>query len=245
MKITIITASLNNEKTIEETLISVKNQSYNNIEHIIIDGNSSDSTLEIISRYPHISKIISEKDKGIYFALNKGIKNASGDIIGFLHADDFLASNTIIEKIANIFVSDKDTDAIYGNLQYISNNKNKIIRNWIAGEFKKEKLKKGWMPPHPTFYAKKILFDKIAYFNTKYKISADYDLMIKFLKTNIKIQYINETLVKMKWGGASNKNLAHIFQKSKEDFEIIKENNIGGLKTLLYKNFSKIKQFSK
>jgi len=245
MKISIITACLNNEKTIRDCLQSVSNQTYKNIEHIIIDGKSSDDTLKIVDEFAHISKIISEEDLGIYFALNKGINNAKGNVIGFLHADDFLNNNNTIELIASEFQKNTNLDAVYGDLEYISETENKKIRFWKSEPFEENKLKKGWMPPHPTFYSKANLYKKYGFFNTNYKISADYDLILRFFKNKIKTKYIPETIIKMRVGGTSNKNINNIIKKTKEDFLSIKNNKIGGLFTLFNKNISKISQFRK
>ncbi len=245
MRITIITATYNCEKTIAYALDSVKNQTYKNIEHIIIDGKSTDNTLNIVKNYSHISKIISETDEGIYYALNKGITNATGKIIGFLHADDFFSDNTIIKKIANAFTS-KKIDVLYGDLQYVSGeNTSKIIRNWKSSDFDFSLLKKGWMPPHPTFFAQKGLYENFGNFNTNYTISADYDLMLRFLTKKINTYYLPEIITKMRLGGISNRNIKTIIRKSTEDYKIIKRNKIGGFFTLLNKNTSKLSQFLK
>lgn len=245
MKISIITATYNNEATIKETLESVAKQDYQNIEHIIIDGVSTDNTLKIIENYKHISKVISEKDFGIYHALNKGIKHSTGELIGFLHADDYFEDISILSEIAKT-VKKHQADAIYGDLDYIStNDTEKIIRHWKSKEFKLKLLKKGWMPPHPTFYAKKQLYNKFGIFNTNYKISADYELMLRFLSKNISVKYIPKVIVKMRVGGVSNNSFSNIITKSKEDYKAIKANKIGGIFTLLNKNFSKISQFWK
>lgn len=245
--ITIITACFNNESSIEETIISVLSQTYKNVEYIVIDGKSSDKTLEIVNKYQKkISKIISEKDTGIYDALNKGISFANGQIIGFLHADDIFADNNILKIIAENF-SEKSCEAVFGDLQYISKaDTSKIIRNWKSGIFNYKNLKKGWMPPHPTFYVKKSVYDKYGKFNTNYKISADYDLMMRFLSLHkINPSYIPEIIVKMRVGGKSNKSFRNILLKMNEDLKIIRKNEIGGIFTLFKKNISKIPQFFK
>ena len=243
MKISIITATLNNEKTIKDTLSSVANQTYKNIEHIIIDGKSTDNTLAIVEEFQHIDRIISEKDKGIYFALNKGIEVATGDVIGFLHGDDYFAYNEAVEDIAKLFT--EGAEIVYSDLDYISFNSDKIIRRWKSNNYNSKDLKKGWMPPHPTFYAKKELFSKFGIFNTDFKISADYDLMIRFLKNAKEVRYLPKVTVKMRVGGKSNNSLKHIILKSTEDLKSMKRNNIGGFSTLFLKNIRKINQFFK
>ena len=231
----------------EECIKSVLSQTYKEIEYIIIDNCSTDSTLDIAKTHSEgISRIISEPDKGIFDALNKGIKIASGEVIGFLHADDFYASSTIIEEIMQKFEATV-ADSVYGDLQYVSkNNSDKVIRNWKAGEFSNKKLLNGWMPPHPTFFVKRKCYLSFGLFNTDYKIAADYDLILRFLgKHKISTEYIPKVIVKMRTGGTSNKSFKNIFSKSKEDLDALKANEMGNLYTLLLKNFRKINQFFK
>jgi len=244
VKISIITATFNSEKTIRSTLQSVDNQTYKNIEHIVIDGKSTDKTLEIVAKFSSVSKVISEKDSGVYFALNKGIKKASGDVIGFLHADDFFANDLILEKIAEKF-KDTNADILYADLDYVAfENQKKIIRHWKSGDFSFKKLKKGWMPPHPTFYVKKSIYDRLGYFDTSFSIAADYDLMLRFLSDKtLKVVYLPEVTVKMRVGGISNRNLKNILQKSREDLRAMKKNHVGNFFTLIMKNLQKIPQF--
>ncbi len=247
MKFTIITATYNSQNTIAGAINSVASQTYKNIEHIIIDGVSTDNTLSIVKNNSgKISKIISEPDKGIYDALNKGIKNANGDVIVFLHADDIFAENTIIEKAANLF-KEKQTDSIYGDLQYVSKeDTDKIIRYWKSGDYNFSKLKKGWMPPHPTFFVKKEIYDKFGLFDTNFRIAADYDIILRFLgKHKISTAYLPEVMIKMRIGGESNKSIKNIFRKMKEDVKALKKNNLGGFHTVFLKNFSKIPQLFK
>ena len=243
MKFSIITATLNNKDTIKRTVESVINQTYQDIEYIIIDGCSHDGTLHELAPYKDkISLIISEKDKGIYYALNRGIKNASGDIIAFLHADDFYPNSRIIEQVSDKFKSEK-CDSVYGDLVYLRKN-GKTLRSWRAGEFERNKIKDGWMPPHPTFFVKKDIYDKRGVFDTDYHIAADYELMLRFLwKYDISTSYLPEVLINMRVGGKSNKNLKNIFNKSREDYQIIKKLKVGGIKTLALKNLSKLSQF--
>jgi len=248
MKVSIITPTLNSERFIKDCIESVKNQSYLDIEHIIVDGGSIDYTLKIIKEYENTYnlKLITGKDKGIYDALNKGIKNASGEIIGILHSDDLYPNNEVIEKIVNIFQSQK-IDSCYGDLYYVKENDiNKVIRYWKSGVYNRNKFKYGFMLPHPTFFVKKEIYEKYGVFDTSFKISGDYELMVRFLyKNNISCYYLPEVLVKMRVGGKSNKNLKHILIKMKEDYKVIKKYNLGGIDTLLLKSFIKIPQFLK
>lgn len=241
--ITIITCTYNSEKTISDCVLSVKNQSYKNIEHLIIDGLSNDSTLSIIKSINSKCKIISEKDNGIYDAFNKGISRASGDIIGFLHSDDLFQNNDCIKLISDSFQN--KIDGVYGNLNYVSQiDENKVVRKWTSRSFKPFLLNIGWMPAHPTLFLKKKVYEKHGFFNLKYSISADYDFMVRILKDNdLKFLFISSIITKMRLGGNSNRSLSNLLKKSKEDYFIIKSNKIGGLLTLFFKNFSKISQF--
>ena len=181
MKISIITTSYNSQETIFETLKSVNSQSYNNIEHIIVDGESSDRTLEIVDRFDHVAQIISERDSGVYEAMNKGIRASSGDIIGFLNSDDYFFSNDIMKEYADGFRS-LSNKIIFGDLQFVSRDNKRRIRSWVSSEFSNQKINFGWIPPHPTFYARKELFDNYGGFDESLRFAADYDLMIRFLK---------------------------------------------------------------
>ncbi len=247
MKVSVITAVYNNEHTIADSVRSVALQSYPNIEHIIIDGNSSDNSLALIKKNPgRVSTIISEPDEGIYDALNKGIHHASGDIIAFLHADDFFATNTVIEDAVMLFRQAK-TESIYGDLLYVSkDDTEKILRNWKAGTFSFSKLKKGWMPPHPTFFVKKSVYEKYGVFDTNFKIAADYDIILRFLgKHKISTAYLPKLMIKMRIGGESNKSVKNIIRKMKEDVRALKKNQLGGIHTVILKNVSKIPQLFK
>jgi len=244
MKFTVITATYNNQNTIADTIDSVISQTYTNIEHIIIDGKSSDNTISVIEKKTDkVTKIISEKDSGIYDALNKGINEATGDVIVFLHADDIFGNETIIEKASKLFMKTK-ADGIYGDLQYVSKeDTNKIIRHWKAGTYSFCKLKTGWMPPHPTFFIKKEIYDKYGLFDTNFSIAADYDIILRFLgKYKINTAYLPEVMIKMRIGGKSNKNIKNIKLKMKEDIKALKKNRIGGIHTVFLKNIIKIPQ---
>jgi len=179
-----------------------------------------------------------------YDAINKGISIATGDVIGFLHSDDLLASSSIILDLMTEMKS-KKLDGIYGDLEYVDKeDTNKIIRYWKSCEFRYAILKQGWMPAHPTLFLKKQVYDKHGGFNTSYKIAADYDFMLRILKDNdLEYGYLPKVFTKMRVGGASNRSLKNIIQKTREDYRAISSNNIGGIITLLFKNISKINQF--
>lgn len=246
MKVSVITGVLNRADTIEECIRSVLSQSYRNVEHIIIDGGSADGTLDVICRYKDkIAKVISEPDNGIYYALNKGIRLASGDILGILHSDDFYAQDRIIEKVIDVF-KNKDVDSCYGDLEYVDKkDPERIIRYWKASSCTQEKFKYGWMPPHPTFFVKKSIYEKLGPFNTDFKISADYELCLRFLlKHKISVAYLPEVLIKMRTGGLSNRNFKNLIIKSYEDYKAWKVNELNaGLSVILLKNFIKMPQF--
>ena len=245
MKISIITVVYNNEKYIEQCIQSVINQTYKNIEYIVVDGNSSDGTLEIIKKYGNqIDVLLSEKDNGIYDALNKGLQLATGDVVGILHSDDIYNSTDIIEKIANEFIN-KDINALHGDLIYVQkDDPDKIVRNWESSPFKFNNLKNGWMPPHPTLFLKKEVTEVVQNYQLQYKIAADYDFMLRvFNIPQIKSFYTPIVITRMRNGGTSNKNLINIFKKSYEDYLILKRNKVGGLQSLFFKNFNKLSQF--
>ena len=247
MKVTIITATYNSAKNIKTCLDSVISQNYSDLEYLLIDGKSSDATLNILKyyqqKYSYLS-VVSEEDFGIYDALNKGVQLATGDVIGFVHSDDVLADNQIISDLV-AELKTKELDGVYGDLQYVKKNDlNKIVRFWKSCNFKSSQLKKGWMPPHPTLFLKRDVYRKHGLFNLDYKIAADYDFMLRILNDHsLKYDYLPKVITKMRVGGASNGSLKNIMQKTKEDYRVIKNNEIGGILTLLGKNILKIKQF--
>ena len=244
MKISIITTSYNSQETIFETLKSVNSQSYNNIEHIIVDGGSSDRTLEIVDKFDHVAQIISERDSGVYEAMNKGIRASSGDIIGFLNSDDYFFSNDIMKEYAEGFRS-LSNKIIFGDLQFISRDNKRRIRSWISSEFSEQKINFGWIPPHPTFYARKELFENYGGFDESLRFAADYDLMIRFLKVfpenNL---YLKGYKVNMRYGGETTKNLSNIYLGNKEIISSLEKNGFKVSPFFLIKKFIyKISQF--
>jgi len=245
MKVSIITATYNSAETINDTLQSLNAQSYHDIEYIIIDGASKDNTLAIIKQQgSRVITIISEPDKGIYDALNKGIQIATGDIIGFLHSDDLFAYPDVVKDIVSTFV-DSLCDAAYADLEYVSKgDTDNIIRLWKSGLYSRDKLKNGWMPPHPTFYMKRDLYEKYGLFDLSFKIAADYDSLLRYLWThNVKMSYLPKVVIKMRIGGTSNRSFKNIIQKTIEDSKALKNHEIFWPSALLIKNLSKISQF--
>jgi glycosyltransferase involved in cell wall biosynthesis len=228
MKVSIITVCYNSEKTIYDSLLSIKNQTYKNIEHIIIDANSQDSTLSIVSKFEHVNFVISEKDNGIYDAMNKGISIATGDIIGILNSDDILINNNIISDITNAFNNNVNIDMIYGNLYYVENyNLNKILRKWVSKPYFENYFENGNVPPHPTLYIKKNVYNNSIFFNLKYTLAADYEFMLRVFKVyKYNSLYIDKYFVKMRNGGATSKNWKNRYIQNKEIIAAWNDNNL-------------------
>lgn len=244
--ISVITACFNCEATILDTIRSVNAQTYPHIEHVFVDGGSTDNTLEEIhTKSKVVRRVISERDRGIYDALNKGLQLASGDVVGFLHADDFYAHDAVLASLAECF-ADPSVQAVYGDLQYVNQQDvANVVRHWSAKAFSMQQLKRGWMPPHPTLYVRKDWYARIGGFNTSYRIAADYDSMLKlFTTTGFKSVYLPAVLVRMRTGGASNRSLKNIVLKSREDYRALRANGVGGVSTLIAKNVRKFGQFS-
>ena len=224
VKITLITLTYNSQDTVLKTLNSVVNQKNKEFEHLIIDGKSIDSTLTIVKNNSPESKIISETDKGIYDAFNKGIKNSKFEVIGFLNSDDIFYDENSLKIIASAF--DENTDCVFGDLIY-TNDQNQIKRKWKGSPFIRGTFKKGWMPAHPTFYCRRSVYEKLGLYNDSYKIAGDFELMLRFFeKHQIKSKYIPQTLVNMKVGGVSNKSLQSKYTILEEEFRAFRENEI-------------------
>ncbi len=244
MKISIITITFNSAKTIRRALESVQSQTYKDIEHLIVDGASTDGTRQIIESYAAAHKNvrwISEPDEGIYNALNKGIAIANGDVIGFLHSDDVFYSPDSIGKIATAFADDH-IDVVYGDLQYC--HEGKVVRRWKSNAFHPRALKYGWMPPHPTVYVRREVYGQVGKYDEWFRISADYDMVLRIFTAGFKSHYIPEVLVSMETGGASNKNTRARLSKTQEDYIVLKKNHVGaGYLTVALKQLRKVKQF--
>ena len=228
MKVTIITVTLNSARYLEDCIRSVIQQEHPDIEHIVIDGGSTDGTLDIIKKYKeHIAYWVSEKDGGMYDALNKGMRKATGDIIGILNSDDIMITPDAIISIAACF-EEQQVDAVYGDLEYVDpNNTDSVIRIWKGLPFKRSRFRLGWMPAHPTFYFKRKLLEEYGYYETHYYSAADYEFMARYLYYyHTKAYYIPKMLVKMRAGGMSNMSLNKRLRANRRDFLAMKRNRI-------------------
>jgi glycosyltransferase, family 2 len=247
LKISIITVVWNNAKTIKDAINSVLNQSYKDVEYIVIDGASTDGTIEIVQSYGDKIKFISEKDNGLYDAMNKGIRMATGDVVGILNSDDFYASDKILQIVADEFLKG-NIDSVYANLEYIdANDPKRVIRYWRSKKYQEGLFRSGWHPAHPTFFVKKEIYEKYGVFDLSFKIAADYELMLRFFeKCKITSSYVDEVFVKMRIGGESNRSIKNIIKANMESYKAWKANGlyINPLRFLL-KPFSKIIQFIK
>jgi glycosyltransferase len=244
LQISVITAVRNRASTLGASLRSVHRQDWDNLEHIVIDACSTDGTGEVIREHrARIATLVTEPDRGVYDALNKGISRARGDVIGFMHADDEFAGVDALSRVAAAF-DDPRVDAVYGDLIYVrENDPSQVVRYWRAGSYQREQLAHGWMPPHPTFYVRRGIYEAFGGFNLRYRIAADYENMLRILwRGNAKAAYIPQVLVRMRSGGMSNQPL-NLLRKSREDFAALRENGIGAIHALVLKNVTKLPQF--
>ncbi len=248
VSISVVTATWNCALTLPDCLASVACQSYANREHVIIDGMSTDGTIDVINQHiDQITTFKSECDNGIYDALNKGIKLSSGDVVGFLHADDFFTSDDVLFKIAKAF-EDPNVCAVYGDLKYVrQQDTSKVIRRWRSKPFAPQYLGWGWMPAHPTLYVRRKWYSRIGGFDISYRIAADYLSILRlFTQPNFKTVYIPDMLVTMRLGGASNKSIKAIINKSKEDWRALRSCDfsiLSSMRAITWKNLSKVSQF--
>jgi len=245
-KVSLITVTYNSLPTLQATVASVLSQNFVDLEYIVIDGGSTDGTLAWLAENNEgITEWVSEIDKGIYDAMNKGLRMATGEIVGFIHADDVFASPEVLNNVVQLFKKE-NADLIYGDLEYISNKELfKVVRYWKSGSFSISKLRKGWMPPHPTVYFKRDLIDLYGGFDISYSISADYEWLLRVLKTGLKVAYLPQVMVQMRLGGVSNRNLKNLICKSWEDYRALKTHKMGSVFTLINKSISKLGQFFK
>jgi glycosyltransferase involved in cell wall biosynthesis len=248
MKYSIITVSYNSAETIKDTVKSVIGQNYPHIEYIIIDGGSKDKTLAILKEFKKdIDILVSEADKGIYHAMNKGIEKANGDVIGILNSDDLYADESVLKDVAELF-KNPENDASYADLVYVDKiNTQKVRRKWVSGKYNPGAFEKGWMPPHPTFFVRKSVYEKHGLFNLDFSSAADYELMLRFIhKHKIKIDYLPRVIIKMRVGGQSNISFKNRVLANKEDRKAWEVNGLmPGKLTFIRKPLSKISQFFK
>lgn len=245
LRISVITAVFNRVDTVGQALESVGSQRWGAVEHIVIDGSSTDGTLQVLeSHRARLAVLVSERDSGIYEALNKGLARATGDVVGLMHSDDFYADDRVLERVASAF-ADPMVDGVYGDLDYVAKaDPVRVIRRWRSGAYDRSRLAWGWMPPHPTLYLRRPVIERWGGFDTGFRVAADYDAMLRYLgRGGIRLAYIPEVLVKMRVGGESNRSLARILRKSREDYRALRNNDVGGLGSLVWKNLSKLGQF--
>ena len=247
MKVSLITITFNSERTLEDTIQSVVAQDYPNIEYIIIDGNSKDGTMKIVEKYhSQISKVVSEPDRGLYDAMNKGWMHATGDIVGYINSDDFLACNDAVSAVVRAFQQDPSLDAVHADLYYVDAvDTNRIVRYWKTTDYQTGAFSKGWHPAHPTFYARRECYERLGGFRLDLPLSADFELMLRFIEVNkLKTQHLDKVLVRMRIGGATSRNIMSILHgiiQCRHSFKV------NGVKAPLYypmlRLLPKLKQF--
>lgn len=246
MKVSIITATYNSGQTIRDALVSVGQQTHKDIEHIFVDGYSTDETLsEIYCHAIENCSVIQTSPEGIYHALNKGLENCSGDIVGILHSDDVFASSNVIAEIARKFANNPTLDLVYGDLIYVSHlDRTRVVRHWQAGSFDRRSLRNGWMPPHPTVFVSRRALPRYV-FDASYKISGDYHALLRLLSDDrLRVGYIPETLVHMSTGGASNGTILKTLLRIREDWLVAKSSGFSPLRIIFLKSLRKVFQFS-
>ena len=245
MKISVVTAVKDGAATIDAMLASLRAQSHPAVEHIVQDGLSQDATLDRVRACGLASTdVVSEQDDGLYDAINRGIARATGDLVGLLHADDVLADGGVLAAVAAA-LQDPAIDGVYGDLEYVARaDRLRVIRHWKAGKFDPRALQRGWMPPHPTLYLRRAVFERAGTYDTSFRISGDYDAMLRFLTAGrVRLAYLPRVMVRMTMGGVSNRSMAQILRKSREDYRAIRRHGVGGIGTLVAKNVSKLSQF--
>ena len=245
MKVSIITTTYNSAATLRDTLETVRSQNYPDIEHIIVDGRSKDGTVQIIRSYPHVAKFVSEEDQGLYDAINKGIRMSTGDIVGILNSDDFFPDTNVVSSIVKTFQQQK-VDAVYGDIAFVRpENLGKIVRYYSSKNFHPDKFAQGYMPAHPSFYAKRSCYEKLGLYQLDYRIAADFELLMRFfMNKDIRTAYLNKVIVYMRTGGVSNKNFLSRYILNKEIIKACRENGVKTNMLLIsLKYFSKVFEY--
>jgi len=244
VKISVVTITYNSAATVADTLQSVASQSYPEVEHIVVDGLSTDATAEIVRRQgSRVARFVSERDRGIYDAMNKGLALATGELVGFLNADDVYADERVLADIAQ--AASNGADAVYGDLEYVrSDDLARVVRRWRSGEYSPGKLRFGWMPPHPSLYVRRALVPALGGFDSDLLVAGDYDFTVRYFGSPaFRASYLQRVLVRMRTGGASNGSLRAVARKSSEDLKVIRRHGLPGFGTLLCKNLRKVHQF--
>lgn len=229
MKISVITVVFNAVETIEDTIKSVIDQDYDDIEHIIIDGGSTDGTLDVVNCYKdHLAKVVSEPDNGIYDAMNKGIELATGEITGNLNADDWYAHSGVLSQVANTFSADEGIDAVYGDIVYVTREQpHNIVRYWESGAYHDGLFEKGWMPAHPSFFVKREIYARYGKFDLDLKIQSDFELTMRLIAINrIKTRYLPGVMVKMRMGGVTNNRISNVIKGNLEAYAACRKNGL-------------------
>jgi glycosyltransferase len=247
LKITVVTAVLDRAPTIAEAIASVRAQTHGMVEHVVQDGGSTDGTQTVLSRLAHPSmRLECKPDGGLYEGINRGIARATGEVIGLMHSDDLFAAPDILDRVADA-MADPSLDGVYGDLVYVrAEDPGRVIRVWQPGAFCPERLRLGWMPPHPTLYLRREVFERWGAYDTDFRIAADYEAMLRWLvQGRIRLGYIPRVMVRMRMGGESNRSLGRILCKSAEDYRAMRRHGVGGMGTLLAKNVSKLGQFAR
>ena len=245
MKVSIVTPVLNRVETLNDTLQSVSSQTYSNIEHIVQDGGSTDGSAQLARNWvgQHEVYLQSTSDQGLYDALNKGIARCNGDIVGLLGSDDFLSDSQVVSNVAMAF-SDGSIDGVYGDLDLIYAS-GRVMRHWRAGSFQRDRMRWGWMPPHPTLYLRRTVFERFGAYDAGFRIAGDYDAILRWVWTGkIRLAYVPRVLVKMRQGGVSTGSVSGLLTKTLEDYRALRRNHVGGAATLAAKNLRKLGQFS-
>ena len=241
----IITVVRNRADTVNDALRSLYAQTFTDFEHVIQDGCSTDGTAALLEAVTDPRKrLVSERDNGVYDALNRATGRCRGEIVGLIHSDDFFAHDAVLAQVARCF-AETGADAVYGDLDYVSAaDPQRVVRHWRSGEYHPGLLARGWMPPHPALFLRRSVIERHGNYDTSFKIAADYDAVLRYFGSgDLRVSYLPEVLVKMRTGGLSNRSLANIVQKSREDYRALRVNGIGGIGALLYKNARKLPQF--